>query len=165
MARIFQRRLKEGWITLARGKGSLVGQANVALAADSATLSDANIPPAEMFDCAGYDSIFVGVDIAGGTAPTMTIQLLWRDSEAADGSRWRSFSLGSRGGITALASPAAETSGALGTGSSFVEMRTRGHRYVFPRITAVSGTVAGTTGWQILAKPGDVRPYVNGGSR
>lgn len=158
MARIFQRQLKEGWITLARGAGSVIGQANVVLAADPAPGLDSVTPPAQMIDCEGYDSIFVGVDIAGGTAPTMTIQLLFRDSEAANGSRWRQVAIGARDGITAVASPAIETSGALGNGSTFVELRTLGHRFVFSRITAVGGTPAGSTGWAIYVKPGRVRP-------
>ena len=57
------------------------------IAADNASLIDANYPIASGIDCTGFDTIFVGVEIAGGTAPTATIEALFRD----DSGHW--FSL------------------------------------------------------------------------
>lgn len=174
MARIFIGRLKEGWITRARGAGSLVGAPNAQLAADSSTLTEANIPVTQAVDCSGYDSIFVGCEIAGGTNPTMTIEALFRDSEATDGGspatgmRWRRLLAGAREGVTVATAVSALETVTVGTGTgaaTFAEIRTYGHKYVFLRITTVGGTVSTTTGWTILVKPGRVRPIFSGGRR
>lgn len=166
MARIYTNRIVEGMITLARGAGTSIGAASAVIAADSATLNDASIPFTQALDCRGYDSIFVGCEIAGGTNPSLTIELLFRDSEAGDnnspatGIRWRRLIAGSRDGVTAVASPAALETVTVGTGtapSTLQEMRTWGHRWVFPRITAVANT-ASTTGFAILVKGGQLRP-------
>ena len=53
------------------------------IAADSATLTDANFPVAAAISCDGLDTIFLGVEITAGTAPTATLELLFRDADAA----------------------------------------------------------------------------------
>lgn len=126
-----------------------------AIAADSATLSDANFPPAEAIDCTGYDSILVGVDVDGGASPTMTIEALVRDENAADGARWKRLLLGAAPGVT-LAALANETTGALAPGN-LAELRVFGAKQVFLRATAVANS-GGTTGWRILGIPGKTRP-------
>lgn len=127
-----------------------------AIAADSATLTDANFPAASGFSCQGYDTILVGAEIAGGASPTATIELLFRDEEAADGSRWKRLLLGARDGITAIGAVASETTGALGANSDFVELRCYGASLVIPRVTAVTNS-AGTTSLKILVLPGRQR--------
>lgn len=127
------------------------------IAADSATLTDANIPLAGAIQCRGFDTILVGVEIAGGAGPTATIEALFRDAEAADGSRWKRRLFGARDGITALASPAAEDTGALAANSDFIELRVHGAPLVFLRVKAVTNA-AGTTSMKILVQPGRRRP-------
>lgn len=166
MARILTNRIIEGYITLARGAGTSIGAGSTPIVTDSATLNDASLSFNQAVDCTGYDSIFVGCEIAGGTNPSLTIELLFRDSEAADnnsaatGIRWRRLLAGSRDGLTTVTSPAALETITVGTGTAattFQEMRTWGHRWVFPRI--VTATNAGsTTGFAILVKAGQVRP-------
>lgn len=133
----------------------IVREAASALAADSATLTDANIDATLVLDCSGFDSILVGCEIDGGVSPSMTIEALFRDEEAPDGSRWKRALLGARDGITAAGAPAAEDTGAL-DGASFVELRVFGARAVFLRIKAVTNA-AGTTGWRVLAIGGKPR--------
>lgn len=146
---------------MARNSGLYTGQVTVLrsatalIVADSGTLTDANIVPADAVNCAGLDTIFVGVEITAGSSPTMTIELLFRDAEAADGSRWKRLLLGARPGITVLSAVASETSGAL-DGASLVEMRCFGHALVYPRITAVANPTS-TTAWKILGMAGQVR--------
>lgn len=131
-------------------------EATALLAAENASLVDANYPVAQALNCEGFDSIFVGAEITGGAGPTMTIEALFRDEDAADGSRWKRVLLGAKEGITAAASPAAEDSGALGANSDFAELRVFGAKKVFLRIKAVANP-AGTTAWKILACPGKTR--------
>lgn len=137
------------------GQTTIVRSASAVIAADSATLTDANIPPAQALDCSGYDTILVGVEITAGSSPTMTIEALFRDADAADGSRWARYLLGAAPGVT-LASLAAETTGALAPNIQWVELRVFGHPLVFLRITAVANS-GSTTAWKILARPGRVR--------
>lgn len=125
------------------------------IAADSATLTDANIPPAQGISCSAFDTILVGVEIDAGTNPTATIEALVRDEEAADGSRWKRLLLGAPDGVT-LSALANETTGAL-TGTSFAELRVYGRQLVFLRITAVTNATS-TTGMRILVAPGRRRP-------
>lgn len=139
------------------GEITVIRSATAIIAADSATLTDANIPAAGAIDCTGFDSIFLGIEVTAGTNPTMTLELLFRDAEAADGARWKRFLLGARDGVT-LGALAAETSGAL-DGASLVEMRCFGHALVYPRITAVTNS-GSTTAWKILALPGKTRNRV-----
>lgn len=126
------------------------------IAADNTSLTDANIPPSQATDCTGYDTIFVGVEITAGTSPTMTLEALYRDAEAADGSRWKRMLLGARPGVT-LGALATEDTGAL-DGTSFVELRTYGFKLVFIRIKAVANST-NTTAWKILGLPGRTRNF------
>ena len=144
---------KNGLIT---GEVTVLRSAEAVIAADSATLNDTNIPPAQAIDCTGQDTILVGVEITGGSSPTMTIEALFYDENAADGSRWKRVLLGARDGVT-LASLAAEDSGAL-DGTSFVEMRVFGAKKVFLRVKAVTNA-GSTTAWKILGMPGRVRNF------
>lgn len=145
---------------MARKSGLYVGEIGIVrsgaaiIAADSATLTDANIDPTKGLNCSGLDSIFLGVEIDAGASPTMTVELLFRDGNAVDGSRWKRLLMGARDGVT-LGALAAEDSGAL-DGTKLVEMRCWGYALVFPRITAVTNP-GSTTGWRILAMPGKPR--------
>jgi len=138
--------LRSGEITVARSLAALI-------AIDSATLTDANIPLAQAIDCQGLDSILVGVEITAGTNPTMTIEALFRDENAADGFRWKRVLHGPREGETAAAAAALDT-GAL-DGTSLRELLVYGHM-VFLRISAVANSTS-TTAWKILVLPGRVR--------
>jgi hypothetical protein len=129
------------------------------IAADSATLTDANIDPSLMLDCGGLDTIFVGAEITAGTNPTMTVEPLFRDAEAADGSRWFRLMTGALEGVT-LASAANQNTGALATNANFVELRVFGQK-VFFRVTAVANATS-TNGWKILVMPGRLRPVFRG---
>lgn len=116
-------------------------------AADSATLTDANISPTVSattggaLACAGLETVLLAVELAGGTNPQVTLDLLFRDVDAADGSRWR------RAG-----QPVALT-------ASFQEVYVYGST-VFPRLDTVSGSPTSVT---ILVKPG--RYQTRGGFR
>lgn len=141
---------------LANGQLAVVRSVTALLAADSATLTDANILPADGIDCTKLDTIFVGPEITGGTNPTMTIEALFRDPDAPDGQRWKRLYLGAAPGVTATAL-ANETTGALQTGLGFAELRVYGWPLVYLRVTAV-GAPTSTTAWKILAFPGQRRP-------
>ncbi|HEY1956706.1 MAG TPA: hypothetical protein VGH28_13895 [Polyangiaceae bacterium] len=123
-------------------------------AADSATLTDANIPVAQALDCRGFDTIWVGVEFTAGTSPTATFEALMRDSNAPDGLRWKRMLLGSVDGVTAVASAAALTTGAL-DGTAAYELRVDGQKNVFIRCTAVTGT---PTSFDVLVAQGKARP-------
>lgn len=144
---------------MARKNGLFTGEVTVlrsgaaAIAADSATLTDANIDPDEAVDCTGYDTILVGVEITGGSSPTMTIEALLRDGEAADGSRWKRMTAG----LTFEGTPAVGDTGAL-DGTAFVELAVFGAKEVFFRVKAVTNT-GSTTAWKILGFPGRTREY------
>lgn len=140
--------VKQGLVTAARTKSAVI-------AADSATLTDANIPPALAIDCSGLNTIFVGVEITAGSSPTMTFEPLFYDPSAADGSRWKRISRGSRNGETAGAAAALDT-GAL-DGTSFRELYVYGHSQVFLRCTAVANS-GSTTAWTALVMAGEIRP-------
>lgn len=133
----------------------VVREATAVIAAESATLSDANYPVAQALSCEGFDSIFVGVEITGGSSPTMTIEALFRDAEAVDGARWKRVLLGAKEGITPIATPVAEDTGAL-DGTAFVELRVFGAKQVMLRVKAVANS-GSTTAWKILAAAGRTR--------
>jgi hypothetical protein len=134
--------------------------ATAQIAADSGTLSDANIPPASGLDCFGYDTIFVGVDITGGSSPTMTVEPLFRDSsDVADGSRWFRVKCGVTDGVTLAAAGNLDT-GALAPNANYTELKVFGCRNVFLYIKAVAN-VGSTTAWKILVMPGKVRDTSN----
>lgn len=126
------------------------------IAADSATLTDALIPPGQGLNCSGFETIFVGVEITAGTNPTATIEPLFRDGEAADGSRWHRRLFGAPPGVT-LAALAAETTGALTSNGPMVELRVMGCPLVFLRITAVANATS-TSNIRILVAPGKPLP-------
>ncbi len=140
--------------TLKAGNIAAVRSGSGAIAADNATLNDTNIPPAQAIDCSGYDSIYVGVEITAGSSPTMTVEPLFYDPDAADGSRWKRLQQGARDGVTAAAL-GNEVTPAL-DGTALVELRVHGHSKVFLRVTAVANP-GSTTAWKILAMPGKVR--------
>jgi hypothetical protein len=132
---------------MARPSALSVSQLGVArtvagvIAADSATMTDANYPVASGFNATGFETVWVGVDITGGTNPSATIALLARDADADDGKRWKAIGTG--------------TTGAL-TGAALVEMRVDGRPLVFPQITAVASATS-TTAISILIMPGKAR--------
>lgn len=126
-----------------------------AIAADSAILTDANLPPANGIDCSGYETILVGVEIAIPGTATMTMEALFYDGDQLDGARWSRLLLGAAPGVT-LGALAAETTGALANGAQFAELRVFGHPKVFLRITAITNA-GGTTSSKILGRPGRVR--------
>lgn len=140
---------------LRTGETTVVRSASAIIAADSATLTDANFPVAQALDCTGFDTILVGVEITAGTNPSMTLEALFRDADAADGSRWGRMLLGAAPGVTATAL-ANETTAALASNVAWCELRVFGHPSVMLRITAVANA-ASTTAWKILARPGQVR--------
>lgn len=142
---------------MARNNGLRSGDVGVArsaaavIAAESATLTDANFPVAQALNCTGFDTILVGVEITGGTNPTMTIEALVRDGEAADGARWKRMTAG----LTFEGTPAVGDTGAL-DGTAFVELAVFGARAVMLRIKAVTNATS-TTAWKILVLPGRTR--------
>ena len=140
---------------LSTGETTQLRSISGVIAADSATLTDANIPPASGIDCTGLDTVMIGVEITGGSSPSMTIEALFYDADAADGSRWSRYLLGSAPGVTAAAL-AAETTGTLLSNSQFAELRVFGHPKVFFRVTAVANS-ASTTASKILGRPGQWR--------
>ena len=129
------------------------------IAADSATLSDANILVAEALDCRGFDTIWVGVEITGGAAPTCTIEALFRDEGGADGSRWQRIQTGALNSVSPTASPTDQVANQLTsvlTNLQQCEIRVDGWKQVYLRRTAVTNA-AGTTTMKILARPGKTR--------
>lgn len=126
-----------------------------AITADSGTLSDANFPAAGGIDCSGFDTVLVGVEIVAGSSPTMTIEALFYDPEAAVDAKWSRVLLGAAPGVT-LGALGAETTGALASGSQYAELRVFGHSKVYFRVTAVTNA-GSTTSSKILGRPGRVR--------
>ena len=114
-----------------------------AIAADSTTLTDANFPTSIGYDCAGFETVIVKVEVAAGTNPTMAIEALFRDEDAADGLRW-TRRVNSSG--TAL------TTGALAANSE-CELVVDGHSLVAFRVTAVTNS-GSTTSSKVIARPG-----------
>ncbi len=116
--------------------------ASAVIAADNSTLTDANIPVAQAIDCSGLETILVRVGITGGSGPTMTLEALFRDGDAADGSRW----------VRRVNGSGAITTAALVPGQEY-ELTVDGWNSVFLRITAVANS-GSTTAWSIMARPG-----------
>lgn len=123
-----------------------------AIAADSATLTDANIPPTSAVNCAGFETIWIGAEITGGAGPTMVIEPLVYDADAADGARWRRLQVGAGQGVTAIAA-VADQQVTIGPSDEMVEVRVNGATTVFLRVVSVANA-AGTTAWKILARAG-----------
>lgn len=138
-------------VTVARAQGL------TPIAADNATLSDANYPLANAIGCRGFDTIWVGVEITAGTNPTATVEALFRNGEAADQLRWHRRLLGAPPGITALAAAVAEDTGALTSNGPMAEIRVDGAPIVYLRIKAVTNATS-TTECKILVMPGKRRP-------
>lgn len=134
------------------GQIGTVRSATALLAADSATLTDANIDPTLGFSCVGLESIFVGCEITGGSSPTMTIEPLFRDADAADGARWKRLLVGAPAGVT-LTAAAVQATPAMAPDVQLYELRVYGWSLVYLRITAVANPTS-TTAWKILAMPG-----------
>ena len=136
------------------------------IAADSATLTDANFPLTAAINCWGMHSIFIGVEIAGDSGPTMTVEPLFRSSQCPDGSRWHRLLLGSVPGVNtvAAANVAARTTTAMADDESMQELEVFGCEAVYLRITAV-GNATSTTSWDILGMPGRYisSPYLQRG--
>lgn len=116
------------------------------VAADSGTLTDANFPllasstTGGTIDCRALATIWIGVEFTGGTTPTIDLDPLIRDEEAADGARWKRL-------LTA-SGPAVYQPTLDGVG--FVEIRVDGGQ-MYPRIKAVTGN---PTQVVLLARPG-----------
>jgi hypothetical protein len=128
------------------------------IAADNSTLTDANIDPDAAINCAGFETIWAGVEVTGGSSPTVTLEPLFYDPSAADGSRWWRSYVGAASGITAIAAPVAQVTPALGAGQ-MVELRVDGHPQVYLRRTAVANS-GSTTAMRILVRPGKQLPRV-----
>lgn len=128
--------------------------ATAAIAADNTTLTDANIPPAQALDCSGFQTVWLGVEITGGSSPTMALEVLVRDGDAADGARWKKLLVGSPDGVTAASAASAKTPALDGT--SLFEVRVEGRSSVFFRVDAVTNS-GSTTAWKILAMGGKPR--------
>ncbi len=124
------------------------------IAADSTTLTDANIDPDHAINCLGFQTLWLGVEIAGGTNPTATLEVLVRDEDAADGARWKKLLVGAPDGVT-LASAASAKTPAL-DGTALYEVRVEGRAKVFLRVDAVANATS-TTGLKILAMGGKPR--------
>lgn len=124
------------------------------VAADSATLTDANFSPTTSATTGGaiyargYATIWVGAEFTAAGAASVDLDMLIRDSSAADGARWKRLLLGAPSGITAIAAPVAYQPTIDGSG--FKEVRVDG-RLVFPRIVNVVGA---PTVVRLLAFPG-----------
>lgn len=126
------------------------------IAAESASLIDANYPVANAIQCRGFETLLVGVEIVAGASPTATIEAIFRDADAADGQRWKRLLLGAPDGITAIAAFASEDTGALATGASLVPIRVYGHPMVYLRVKAVTNATS-TTSMKILVMGGKRR--------
>jgi hypothetical protein len=112
------------------------------VAADSSSFTDENFAPIAdnvlggAVTGFGFQSLWWGVEFTGGASPTVTLELLVRDSGAAvDGTRWKLW--------TGFAWPVLD-------GTGLVELRVDS-ALVFPRLSAVTGA---PTGVLLLAYPG-----------
>lgn len=109
--------------------------------AESATLTDANFSPTASDATGGaltgygFSTVWLNCEFTGGTNPTVTVELLFRDAGAADGSRWKR--------VAGVASITLD-------GTGWQEVRVDG-ALVYPRLTAVSGA---PTAVNLLARPG-----------
>jgi hypothetical protein len=140
--------------SLRRGVVALVRTKTAVIAAESTTLTDANFPVAQAVDCNGYETVFVGVEIDGGTNPTVALEVLSRDEEAADGKRWKKLLVGAPSGVTAIAAVASQKTIAL-DGTGLQEVRVEGAKILF-RIDAVTNAAL-TTEARVLVMPGRTR--------
>lgn len=124
------------------------------VASDPTSLVDANFPEISVtlagaggaIMCRGLATLWIGVELTGGASPSVVLDMLFRDTDAADGQRWHRLLFGS--------SPAVVRPTLDGTG--FVEVTVNGS-VVYPRLHTVTGN---PTGVVILARPGAA---LNGG--
>lgn len=119
-----------------------------AIAADSTTLTDANFPTSIGYDCTGFETVIVKVEVAAGTNPTMTIEALFRDADAADGLRWTRR-------VNSAGTPL--TTGALPANAE-CELTVDGHSLVCFRVTAVTNS-GSTTSSKVIVRPGKRASY------
>lgn len=111
------------------------------VAADSSTLNDTNFPAGAdptnggALNCRSYNTLWLNAEFTGGTSPTVTVAVLVRDTDAADGSRWKPL----------LVAPV------VLDGTGFVEVPVYS-RLIYPRISAVTGN---PTAVRLLAFGGD----------
>lgn len=124
------------------GEWTQVRAAASAIVADSSTLTDTNFPVASALCCRGLETIWVMVAITAGTNPTMVLEALFRDDNAADGSRWTRQRDASALLVTQALAPGVAQ-----------EIRVDGWLSVYLRVTTVAND-SGTTAWKILARPG-----------
>ncbi len=122
------------------------------IAADSATLTDANIAPAVALNCKGFDSILVRPVITGGVSPSVVIEPLFYDANAADGARWQRVILSPTPGMVPAGTDAIPTTCALGNGQ-VEEISTHGFAKVYLRVVSVNNP-GSTTNLVLLAYPG-----------
>lgn len=114
------------------------------IVAESATLTDANFSPTintstgGAINCRGLKTIWVGVELTGGTS--VKLDTLFRDADAADGARWHRMA---PDGSVIFNQPTLN-------GTEFVELRVDGC-LIFPRLATVTGAVTNAV---ILARPG-----------
>jgi hypothetical protein len=125
------------------------------IAADSATETDANFPTSEALDCRGFDTIWVAVEITGGTNPTCKLEPLFRDAGATDGSRWQRTQTIALDGAAVYVAPADQQTTALQSYQQY-ELRVDGWPSVYLRRVAVTNAT-NTTAMKILARPGRTR--------
>lgn len=130
-------------LALCHSQLTVVRSASSIIVADNASLVDANIDPAVALNCWGFDTIWVGCEITAGTNPSLTIEPLIRDADAADGSRWRRLS----------PVPGSTLSVTVPADLTMSELRVDGQAAVYLRISAVANP-GSTTAWKILASPG-----------
>lgn len=110
------------------------------VAADSATLTDTNFPATPDTTTGGaipfrMESILVAAEFTGGTSPGAELDVLFRDGDAADGSRWK------------------RAGSAITLSSQFQEVAVFGS-LVFPRIQNVTGN---PTAIMLVIKPGQAQ--------
>lgn len=138
--------------TLAYGQWTKARYKAAAIAADGTTYTDANFPAVlgphasdgtGAIDCTGFETILLKVSITAGSSPTMTLEALFRDADAADGSRW----------VRRVNGSGAITTPALAPDLQEAELYVDGCPIVFPRITAVANS-GSTTAWAIYVRPG-----------
>lgn len=104
---------------------------------DSVTLTDANISPTVSsttggaMGFSGLDSLLVAVEFTGGTTPAASLDVLYRDEDAADGSRWK------------------RAGSAIALSVDFQEIQVFGAK-CFPRLQDITGNPTGVT---LVIKP------------
>lgn len=122
---------------------------------ESATLNDTNFDPTLALNCEGFDTIWLGAEIDGGTNVSIVVEPLVYDSGASDGSRWRRLLVGSPDGIDTVSALAVSTV-TLANDGRMTEVRVDGRSKIFFRlVSTANGT--GTTAARLLAMPGRTR--------